>query len=85
MIKLTKQQGAGNEILRIDGSLSADAVGELRRYLETEPGLSLTFNLDGLMALDPDGRALLILLRDRGHRLQGGSLYIRHLLGEGQS
>lgn len=85
MIKLTKHQSNGDQVLRIDGSLSADTVGELRRMVGGEHGGVLTLDLDGLTSVDPEGRSLLVHLRDQGHRLHGGSLYIRRLLEEGQS
>lgn len=84
MIKLTTQQEPGQDVLRLDGSLGAETVDELRRFLLAKNGEVLMLDLGGLTSLDGEGRSLLLGLRDAGHRLRGGSLYIRRLLEEAQ-
>lgn len=84
MIKLTTQREPGQDVLRLDGSLGVETVGELRRFLREGSRGVFTLDLGGLTALDSEGRSLLLGLQGEGHRLRGGSLYIRRLLEEAQ-
>jgi anti-anti-sigma regulatory factor len=84
VIRLTKHQSLGNGVvIRIEGSLSGETVGELRDLIASEVRAG-TLDLSGLASLDAQGRALLLELRGHGHRLRGGSLYIKRLLEEAQ-
>jgi anti-anti-sigma regulatory factor len=84
VIRLTKHQSLGNGVvIRIEGSLSGETVGELRDLIASEVRAGI-LDLSGLASLDAEGRALLLELRAHGHRLRGGSLYIKRLLEEAQ-
>jgi anti-anti-sigma regulatory factor len=81
VIKLTKQSTPSELVIRIEGSLRADTLAELRDLIDSD-GRSITLDLAGLESLDSDGLALLVQLRNRGHQLRGGSLYVKQLLEE---
>lgn len=85
VIKLTRYQAGPDEFLQIDGILTGATITELRRAVRADDGPGLVLDLDGLTALDPAGRDLLVELRGRGCRLRGGSLYVRRLLEETSS
>lgn len=84
MIRLTKKDERGRQVLRLDGNLGIETVGELHRFLQEGNSDVLTLDLDGLTGLDDAGRSLLLRLRGDGRQLRGGSLYIRRFLEETQ-
>ncbi len=84
MIKLTKHQCNAREIVvRVDGGLTAETLGELHGMLGPEwAGRTATVDLSVVTSLDAEGREFLIELRNAGCRLVGASLYIKQLLEE---
>jgi anti-anti-sigma regulatory factor len=84
VIKLTKQRSDSKVLIRIDGNLCEAVISELRNLVGKESG-TLVLDLSGLTAIDPAGREFLLHLRESGHELRGGSLYIKRLLEESQS
>lgn len=84
MLRLTRQHPDPFAlVILLEGMLDAHGVEELNVILR-EAGSSRTTSLDmsGLSGLDDAGRRVLVELRERGVRLEGGSLYIRGLLKE---
>lgn len=84
MIKLTKKQSSQHEtVIQIDGRLDVHTLHELRKVVEScDASGRPTLDLSGLTAVDLEGRALLVSLRESGCRLVGGSMYINRLLQE---
>ena len=82
MIRLTKRQSRDEQtVVGIEGRLDRETVRDLEVFVVSLSGPAV-FDLSGLAAADESGRTALIALRNAGHRLTGGSLYIKQLLEE---
>jgi hypothetical protein len=77
-VRITCSACAGGTLVRIEGRLAADGVGELERAMAdlTEPRLELS----ALLSADEAGLAALRVLQARGVPLHGASPYMALLM-----
>jgi len=74
-VRITRSDSPEGTVLRIDGALRAEALGELEASCDA-PVPPLTLELEGLRSADEAGLALLRRLAAEGARLVGVSAYM---------
>ncbi len=85
VIRISKQiRSDQTTLVQIHGRLDEHTLPELDGVLGVRDGSGLILDLSGLVSMDLIGRDRLVVLRDAGATLIGGSLYINKWLEEAQ-
>lgn len=78
-VRIARISEADRTVLRVDGRLRRENVGELTNELQDVDG-AVVLDLGGLQSADLDGVATLLEIAAQGIELRGASSYIELLL-----
>jgi len=80
-IRVTRTTDTGKTVLKIDGRLQSQDIGEVEEEQRSVRG-PLVLELTNLQSADAAGITMLRRMTQEGARIQGASPYIELLLGE---